>query len=638
MNEVVQEFKRLVKRKTVNFDIADWAEKNIIIPDSQPLPGVWRNRVPASLPILKALSDDTVRVVCVRGGVQMMKTAILINYFLWTVDCQPGETLIYEPTEKLAKKFADKRLTPVALNIESMRDYFKVTKSSLERSYPGGDVTIMSGGATDATLMHSARYVLVDEWRSMALDLMTGLEGRQTLYEDVGAKMLVVSSAGESGTCRITELFETSDRGWWNIKCPVCKHLQRPEWRNVRWRKNNGSDAVYICTGCHARLNDHLLQKANRGGEYIFEEPRFEIAGFHADSLASPFVSMATLAKQWISANRALKTKGDEYRIKAFVQDRLAKPYESSMGSLDAKQLQDLCSLDYPKKGKTLPDWVTVLIVSVDVQDNRLEYEISGWGLKQVQVKADATEVRVGRWQYNALEIDRKYYQLRRCGVKYDTIPGDPGSGEAWKVLEGVRDHTETVRGVKLRPVLIVIDSGGHYTDAVKTYTRVSTADMRAGRSKGLAVILPVKGANRTGEPLVRASQAKTVIRDYGCELLFVGTDGAKDVIASALRSSRFVRDGSKRMIWPRNRAKSGYNDQYFRSLLSERRAYRVNKNTGRNKHEWIKAPGVPNEALDLAVYSLAGVYYVGISRIHEIRKIQNKIVNERLSDTAGSR
>ena len=625
MNEVVQEFKRLVKRKTANFDIADWSEKNIVIPESQPLPGVWRNRVPASLPILDALADDTVRVVCVRAGVQMMKTALLVNYFLWTVDNAPGETLFYEPTDDLAKTFADKRLSPVAQNIESMRQFFKTTKKSMERSFPGGSVKIMSGGSTSATLMHSARYVLVDEWRSMTLDLMTGLEGRQTLYEDIGAKMLVVSSAGESGTCRITELFESSDRGYWNIRCPVCRHLQRPEWRNVRWRKSDGSDAVYVCTGCHGRLGDHLLQKANRSGEYIFEEDRNMVAGFHANSLANPFITLSTLARQWLNANRALKTKGDEFRVKNFVQDRLAIPYESSMGALDAKQVQDLCSLDYPKN--ELPQWVTVLIVSVDVQDNRLEYEISGWGLKQVQVKADATEVRVGRWKYNALELDGKFYQLRRCGVRYGRIPGDPGTGEVWQALEDIRDHVEKVRGLKIRPVLMLIDSGGHYTDAVKTYTRISAADMRAGRSKGLALVLPVKGANRTGEPLVRASQGKTVLRDYGCELLFVGTDGAKDVIASALRSSRFVRDGSKKMIWPRNRANAGYGDQYFKSLLSERRTYQVNKNTGRNRYQWVKAPGVPNEALDLAVYSFAGVYYLGIARIFEIRKIQDNMI-----------
>ncbi|PNB77017.1 terminase, partial [Pseudomonas sp. FW305-BF6] len=86
-----------------------------------------------------------------------------------------------------------------------------------------------------------------------------------------------------------------------------------------------------------------------------------------------------------------------------------------------------------------VPNDVLVLTAGVDVQDNRLEYEIVGWG--------------TGKESW---------------GIQYGVIMGDPGHETVWTELDHVlMDTYKRNDGIELNISTTCIDSGGHHTKKV---------------------------------------------------------------------------------------------------------------------------------------------------------------------------
>ncbi len=87
-----------------------------------------------------------------------------------------------------------------------------------------------------------------------------------------------------------------------------------------------------------------------------------------------------------------------------------------------------------------LPNGVIVLTCGVDTQDDRLEYEVVGYG-------------RFGEsW-----------------GIKKGVIMGRPDSDAVWQQLDDVIDHRYAFsNGVTLKISLTFMDEGGHFTQEVR--------------------------------------------------------------------------------------------------------------------------------------------------------------------------
>ena len=87
-----------------------------------------------------------------------------------------------------------------------------------------------------------------------------------------------------------------------------------------------------------------------------------------------------------------------------------------------------------------LPDGVLVLTAGVDVQDDRLEYEVVGWGLRK-----------------------------ENWGIRRGMILGRPDSPEVWQQLDEVL--TKVYRfgnGKGLRISMTFVDDGGHFTQETR--------------------------------------------------------------------------------------------------------------------------------------------------------------------------
>ena len=94
-------------------------------------------------------------------------------------------------------------------------------------------------------------------------------------------------------------------------------------------------------------------------------------AGYHLSSLYSPWVSWAEIAAEHAAA------KEDPVRLKVWVNTKLAETWEERDGErLDADGLM----LRREDWGTAVPAEVAVVTCGIDVQDDRLELEIVGWG------------------------------------------------------------------------------------------------------------------------------------------------------------------------------------------------------------------------------------------------------------------
>ena len=144
--------------------------------------------------------------------------------------------------------------------------------------------------------------------------------------------------------------------------------------------------------------------------------------------------------------------------------------------------------------------------------------------------------------------------------------------------------------GHKIRPSFAFCDSGGHRTNAVFIYSY---------RNKRF---MPIKGfvsnAKNAVDPLL-GRQVKMAMSSGikgKCLVQFLGVNAAKDTLAQL---EILTIAGDKHLYYPK---KCGYDDQYFRGLLSEKKV----------GGKWI-APlkgHTSNELLDCRVYAMACAEY----------------------------
>ena len=265
-----------------------------------------------------------------------------------------------------------------------------------------------------------------------------------------------------------------------------------------------------------------------------------------------------------------LEAKGDPERGKVIVNTRFGEAYERK-GAFDST---DKFLQRREPYGAELPDGVLILTAAVDVQDNRLEYEICGWG------------------------------EDEECwGIKKGIILGAPDTPEVWAALDEQLDREYRFKnGTGLIVPRTFIDSGGHYSKEVYAYSLRRLARQR----------FAVKGASTPGVPIIHKYAKVTAAGSRTIPLVLIGTDSGKQYVMDRLGIDV---PGPKYFHFPLDRQENeaiieilwnrGYDDIYFRGLIAEQRVAR--KKNGRIVWQWENiAKDKRNEPLDLRVYNLA--------------------------------
>lgn len=200
--------------------VSQWAEKNRrLSPESSAEAGPWRNeRTPYLVDIMDAFTDPKVNKLTVVAASQVGKSEVELNIIGYIIDQDPGSTIYVQPTLDDARKFSRLRIAPMIRDSKPLRKKVSDVKTRdsgntiLQKSFPGGMLTITGSNSPSALASTPARYIIGDErdrWASSAGtegDPWALAEARQTTFYN--AKSIEVSTPTIKGAQIIEPLLQ----------------------------------------------------------------------------------------------------------------------------------------------------------------------------------------------------------------------------------------------------------------------------------------------------------------------------------------------------------------------------------------------------------------------------------------------
>jgi phage terminase large subunit GpA-like protein len=557
--------------------VSQWADKHRrLSPESSAEPGRWKtSKAEYQRGIMDSISDRRIHTVVVKSSAQIGKTEILLNIAGYYIDQDPAPMLFLQPTQSMALAFSKDRLTPacrdsprLAGKLADVREETGASKATkkgstlLQKVYPGGHISLAGMNSASELASRPVRVVLIDEVDRAPANVGGQEAGEgdpvslarkrsQTFWN---RKTILVSTPTIEGMSRIDDEWQESDQRKFYVPCPHCGEPQVLEWKHVKWPPDEPQKAQYCCQTCGALWSDTQRWKAVGQGEWRITRPEvLSIAGFHINELYSPWSKLGDMATAFVIAKR-----GGPEQLKTWVNTSLGECWIDEEGETVSWEMLHARREDYPHRDKA-PDGVTVLVAGADVQDNRIEYEIVGYGAGETS------------W-----------------GIKYGVLVGDPGQPQFWGAFKAAMTEEFThPSGQELKISMVCIDSG-HFTDQVYAFCR----------DAGIHWAIPVKGSSEYARPIAKFPRKQG--KDTRVYLTIVGTDTAKELIYSRYK----IRDPDVEGYchYP---ISEDYNETYFQQATAERRIRKYRKGTA--FFEW-DAGYRRNEALDCRVYALAAL------------------------------
>jgi phage terminase large subunit GpA-like protein len=269
-------------------------------------------------------------------------------------------------------------------------------------------------------------------------------------------------------------------------------------------------------------------------------------------------LSWKDLAERWIKSLKSVET------LKVFVNTMLGETWDRENEKAEVEGLEDRME----EYGAEVPTGVLLLTCGVDVQHDRIEAEVAGWG--------DGEE----SWN-----------------IDYGIFYGDTQSDEPWLWLKQfiTRDFTCERLLPDGKPLIKRISATGiDSSDGQRQQKVYEFVRANAGNR-----VFAVKGA-ATNEKAIISRPTKTGYP--GVHLRMVGTRMAKDVIFSHLK---LTERGPGYCHFP-----VGRDDEYFKQLTAEKKVNKLKKFDKNDPHgyaQWqYKKIRARNEALDCRVYAYA--------------------------------
>ena len=380
-------------RPPVRMTVSEWADRyRILSPESSPEPGPWRtSRVPYLREIMDTLGDPLVRRVCWVAASQVGKTEVVNNYVGRSIDQNPGPILVVQPTLNMAEIWSKDRFTPMIRDTARLRAKIADPRARdsgntmLHKTFTGGRLSIVGANSPSGLASRPIRDALFDEVDRYPSSV--GSEGdpislgEQRTRNFWNRKVFYVSSPGDLATSRIWQEWEASDMRRYFVPCPHCEHRQVLEWKNVKWETeevegealHRPGTAVYVCANCGAIFEEMNKRRMLELGEWCATNPDGRFPGFHLSALYSPWVTWAELAALWLEKKRSPE------ELKTFINLQLGEPWEERDQAFEPTDLASRAE-KYPEQ---IPHGVGVLTAFVDVQADRLELSIRGWGERE---------------------------------------------------------------------------------------------------------------------------------------------------------------------------------------------------------------------------------------------------------------
>lgn len=504
-----------------------------------------------------------VNEVVFEKGAQVGGSEVGNNLVGYTMDEDPGPMLHVMPNEEMAKRNSKTRIGPMIAACPALAEKMTTKGNTvLEKDFPGG--VWVSVGANSPSQLRSmpCKRVILDEEDATPDDV--GGEGnvkdlaaaRLRTFSD--SLLLRISTPTLEGSSAIDAAYQDSDRRRYEVPCPHCGAFQPLLWERVRWN-DGATEAWYQCSHCDGRIEEHQKTLFLARGRWVPMNPGHHVAGFHLSSLYSPFgwYSWLEAARHW------LRAQDSDSVMKTFVNTVLGLPYRPKT---DVPAWQELRDRPRMHSQGTVPPGVGLLTAGVDIQADRIECEVVGWG------------PRFCTWS-----------------ITYNVIKGSTADPSTWDRLATVLDGCYARSDGRTFEIRKVAIDSGYNTQEVYRFS--------LQRPKQVMV---VKG-HATYKALLMAPSKMDVgeegkKKSFGGRLWGVGVSVAKMELYGWLRNPP---GSAGYCLWPYE-----YEDEYFRQLTAERMVLGYSK--GYENWTWEKHRP-RNEALDCRVYARAAAAACGV-------------------------
>lgn len=558
----------------------EWACENRYMPgDITSRPGPYNlDAFPFCREPLEWMSpcNPTENVVLVWGS-QTGKTTMLENVIGQRIHQAPCPMMMMRPTLDSAEEWSKIRFQALVNSSPVLKQLVvegrhgnRASSIILQKIFPGGSLDIEGANSPSGVASKSICILIIDEEdrnpesageegdpSTLAEMRTTGFFGRR--------KIIRTSTPTVMGSSRIWRKFLLTDQNYYHVPCPRCGEYQRLYWTHpetkeycVTWPKGEPWKAVYRCPYCgkewvNAEKNEIL--PVGRWVPKTTGRPYWK--GAQLSTLYAPvgWDDFGKLAQEWEDGHPDGQV--DKDKLVVFINTRLGECWEDRMDTaLDTNELLRRC-----EPMPTIPTKASMLIGSVDVQGNRLELELCGWGLG-----------------------------LENFGIRHQVFWGKTDEETVWNDLHRFIHAQKWMNadGQRLAVVAVGIDTGFN-TDMVYSFIQ---SHLGWG-------YFPVKGEAGLGKLIVDSQPHKSHAKFGGLPFVMVGSDGAKARVYSMLRIQ------SPGPGYCHFAADAGYDESAFKQMTIERRIKQYDK-SGQARLVWTKNKHDANEMLDLRQYNLA--------------------------------
>lgn len=563
--------------------VTDFAEKRLSIVDGGAIKGPYRcSLTPYQRRWQDLIADPSVPRIVLCWASQLGKTTVIRNGLAYRMKRMPSAIIAVQPKIDRAETWAKEEIDVMIRATKVLRDIVGVDRArgaTLRfKPFPGGYLFIASAQSATELASRSSAFVVADEvdrYEILAEGNPLKIIEQRMAAQDIGL-LLATSTPGEHDTSLIWPALEEGTNERCHVPCPHCGVAQELEWGGVqepfgvKWPSGKPLLAEYMCRHCAQMISEKHKTAMLAEHQWVVTNEEGTYPSSHLSSLYSPFGKSrwGILAEQFVSAGNKPAD------LQVFMNTRLARTWKE--GTFEVKS-DDLAARATERFEEfVVPHGVGVLTCGVDVQDNRIEMWVWGWG--------------------KALES----WPIAHILLTGDpTIrPGDPGS--LWDEVDRKRvAFFRHESGQRVKIAMTFVDSG-HATTTVYRYT-----DRRKGRG-----VYACKGVGLPGQPLLGKPSLETIGR------VVVYPVGDHQSKSEFLRSQILVKEPGPGFVHLPQWMTLEQIDQ----LVAEKRTRKVRG--GKAVVQWKpKEEGAPNEALDCRRYARAALEKLGNPVIQNLEK-----------------
>jgi phage terminase large subunit GpA-like protein len=422
-HEYIQSRIQAFPREAITETVSEWAERKRSLGSGLTArPGKYDFTVtPYLREIVNTMSDNSPVQECyVIKGTQMgFSVGVLENQMGYDIDYGIGPLLYVGGDQAMAEEVMEKRVDEmifsaglqgkVRANIVKAKGKSTGDRTD-SKSYGGTFMRAVGPNSESKLRTFPMRILQLDEIDIYPQRIVKGTDGtadplekaerRADSYGNI-KKIIGGSTPKDEASSRIEKKVNEGDNRYYNITCPKCGLQQPLLWANLKWDKTedgkpdirreivNGVEVItkdptyFICSNekCDWKLKHKdkrdILQEKGYGGSAEWIPTKKADRPFMQSYVLPAWYGFRT----WIDiVMQFVRVKDDPFLFPTFVNDVMAETWKENTVKPDDNALFILSQeYEHWKIGEIRKE-VLFLTLSADVQKNRIECGLIGWG------------------------------------------------------------------------------------------------------------------------------------------------------------------------------------------------------------------------------------------------------------------